>query len=303
MNIFNRIFVAVTLLIALCMVPAYAQQNTWTTTTLSAAVNACTAGTSAGNCQLNIPLTSYTGVNAPSQPSATSDVGAPSGNSFTWLYVDKELMQVTRVVTIGSTTTVYVERGVNGSGGRAHASGATVYVGPPNYFSSYDRFGSCTAANEKVLPQINTTDGVFFNCYASQWYPTQEGTMNSVYGSNVSSFCTGTVGSAETEYLNGAACSGATTSTFTQVMTAPGVITGLKVYSSANVVGGSSKDVLTVYKNGSATTITCTIAASAATCSDSTHSVAVAAGDVIAFKFVTATSDTAANVSASVVKY
>jgi hypothetical protein len=77
-------------------------------------------------------------------------------------------------------------------------------------------------------------------------------------------------------------------------------LAGLRVASTANVVGGSGKDVLTVLKNGSATTLTCTIAAAAKTCSDITHSVGVVPGDVLTFSFVTATSDTAANVAASV---
>lgn len=300
----NRIFLAATVLVALCFVPAYAQQNTWTITTLSGAVNACTSGVTAPTCQLNIPLTSYTGVNAPSQPIATSDIGAPSGNSFTWMLVDKELLQVMRVVTIGSTTTVYAERGVNSTKAIAHNSGATVYIGPPNYFANSDKTGACTAANERVLPAINPATGNFFNCYGStgQWVQTGSGS-GQFTGSNIGSFCTGTVGTGETDFLNGAACSGATTATARYVVVEPGYLANLQVFSSAAVVGGSSKDVLTVLKNGSATTITCTIAASGTTCSDSSHSVAVAAGDVITFKFVAATSDTAANVSASVLKY
>lgn len=129
------------------------------------------------------------------------------------------------------------------------------------------------------------------------------GSGGSTSAGQVSAYCTGTVGTAETEFMNNAACSGATTSTARQIVAAAGTLANLRVFSSANVVGGSNKDVMTVFKNGSATAITCTIAASAASCADTTHSVAVAAGDVITFQFVTATSDTAANMAAAVQKY
>jgi hypothetical protein len=151
-------------------------------------------------------------------------------------------------------------------------------------------------------------DGKIFNCFtpgstlSTNWVQTGFGTMGTPPSQRIDNFCTGTSGSAETEYLNGAACSGATTLTATRVMVSPGTLYNLQVYSSAAVTGGTSKDVLTVYKNGSATALTCTVAASGTTCSDTTHSVATLAGDVIAFKWVSATSDTAANVSASVEK-
>jgi hypothetical protein len=117
-----------------------------------------------------------------------------------------------------------------------------------------------------------------------------------------SDFCTGTVATAQTEYLNDTACSGATTALAPTIQVSYGTIYGLNVASSANVVGGTSVDVLTIYKNGSATALTCTIAAASKTCSDTTHSVAVKPGDQITYQFVTATSDTAANVGASVEK-
>ena len=61
--------------------------------------------------------------------------------------------------------------------------------------------------------------------------------------------------------------------------------------------------MLTLYKNGVATALTCTIAAAGTSCTDTTHAVTTVPGDVLTFQFVTATSDTAANLSASVGLY
>jgi hypothetical protein len=220
--------------------------------------------------------------------------------NVTGLFIDKEYMPVEFV----NGNFVTVIRGQFGTRRSLHASGAVVYLGPANYFSDYDRAGSCTAANETVLPVFNVGDGFGFDCRSSgQWIQTFNGTTASGAQESVRAFCTGVVGSNQTEYLNGAACSGATSATARYVAPQVGTIANLRVYSSANVVGGSSLDVLTVYKNGSATALTCTIAASAATCSDVTHSVSVAAGDVLTFQFVTATSDTAANVSVAIEKF
>lgn len=122
-------------------------------------------------------------------------------------------------------------------------------------------------------------------------------------GSNeIVAFCTGTVASAQTEYLTFGACSGATAATGRWIVSTAGTLQNLQVFSSAAVVGGASVDVLTVYKNGSATALTCTIAAAGTTCADTTHTVTVAAGDALTFQFVTATSDTAANISIALQK-
>jgi hypothetical protein len=254
---------------------AFGATNTLTTTTLASAVTD-TSG------QI-ISVAAATGITA----------------NTTQIYVDYELMSVNSV----SGTQIKVRRGAAGTVATTHASGAVVYVGLNGYFSFYDRGGSCTAATEWVLPVINTTNGNIWNCLSSgQWVLSGRGSMGSA-GSTVSGFCTGTAGSAETEYLNGAACSGATTLLMRVIMTSPGTLANLRVFSSAAFTGGTNKDVITVYKNGSATALTCTAAAAATTCSDLTHSVVVAAGDAIGFQFVSATSDTAANVSASVSKF
>jgi hypothetical protein len=283
-----KTFRNISLILALVSVPAaFAQTFTLTPTTLSAAV----AKTDGQVC-----VASTTGIVLPS-------IVAPG----TILFADYEPMAV---VAQGTSSSCYVvDRRFAPS---AHVSGAIVYPGAPQLFSAADRaIGSaCTAATELVLPIINTTNGKIFDCRSSgQIIQIGKGTMSAGSDETVRAFCTGTAGSAETEYLNGAACSGATTATARYVVAAPGTIANLRVTLSAAGAGGSNKDVITVTKNGSATALTVTTGttacatAAAAACIDVAHSVAVAAGDVLQFQFVSATSDTAANVSASVEKF
>jgi hypothetical protein len=80
------------------------------------------------------------------------------------VFIDAEAM---RVISI-SGNIITVERGA-GSRATTHASGASGYVGPANYFSTYDRYGSCTATQELVLPVVNTDNARIFNCSSSKW--------------------------------------------------------------------------------------------------------------------------------------
>ena len=267
--------------------------------------------------------TALTGLPSSAQPgnsSATDIIYVASTSNFvqnsvgqytTLLYVDFEAMDVVGVLN-ATAGQVRVLRGAWGTKVTYHNSGALIYVGPPNYFggASYaadamtgDQSGACVASTLVALPYINVNDGRIYNCLSSgQWIQQGLGTMGSPPSQLQSDFCTGTVGSAQTEYLNDTACSGATTALAPTIQVSYGTLYGLQVASSANVTGGSNVDVLTVYKNGSATALTCTIGAGVKTCKDLTHSVAVVPGDQITYQFVTATSDTAANVGASVEK-
>lgn len=293
-NTLKSIF-AVSVLVAFLTVSSFTQQQgaqTLSTTTLSAAIPPATGSTVTSQ----ITLASLTNV------TATVAVG-------TTLWVDTEAMDVVTNSVPASGTTILVQRGSHGTKAQSHASGRTVYVGRPNLFQGYAVAGTCwtNAAQTTlppILPWIDLTSGFRYNCRSDgNWYRGGLGSQGSAAVTAVTAFCTGTTGSAETEYLNGAACSGATTATYSYLVATAGELADLQVYSSAVAVGGSAKDVLLVYKNGVATAITCTIAAAAATCSDATHGVAVVAGDYIQFRFVTATSDTAANISASVGLY
>lgn len=287
--------VAAVLFAAFLTVSSFAQQQgpqVLSTTTLSAAIPPAVGS----GVTSQITLASLTNVVA-------------SVTQGTMLWVDTEAMMVVTNSLPATGTTVLVQRGASGTRAQSHASGRTVYVSRPNLFQGYDVAGTCwtNAAQTTlppILPWINITDGYRFDCKADgNWFRSGVGSVGTSSRAVATGFCTGTVGTAETEFLNGAACSGATTSTYRYVISTAGELANLRVFSSAAVTGGASKDVLTVFRNGSSTAITCTIAAAGTTCADTTNGVAVAVGDTITFQFVTATSDTAANVAASIGLY
>ncbi len=279
--------VSIAALCGLFAVCAIAQTFTLTPTTLSTAVL---------KTDTQVCVASATGINTPT-------ISSPG----TLLFADFETMEVTGA---GASTTCFVVDRHWAPG--AHVSGQTVYFGPPNQFFSVDANvgGACTASALYVLPMINTTNGKIFQCLSSgQWIQVGLGTGAGASVETIRAFCTGTAGSGETEYLNDAACSGATTATARYIVPEFGTLANLRISLSAAGAGGSNKDVLTVYKNGSSTTLTITTSttacatAAAAACIDVAHSVAVAPGDVITFQFVTASGDTAANMSASLNRY
>jgi hypothetical protein len=132
-------------------------QTVLTTTTLSSAV--------ASGDPTSVVVASATGIHAPS----TSDP-----TQATILYVDREAMYVTAV----SSTTISVIRGYESTAGRAHASSALVFV-IPAYLDTYSGTpygyppavpsGSCTRANELVLPRIQFVSGLISDCTGGQW--------------------------------------------------------------------------------------------------------------------------------------
>lgn len=275
-------------LVFFASLPCFAQ-TAQTSTTLSAAITSTSATT--------ISLTSVSGISCPVNQSCSQ------------IFVDRELMQVISVNTAANT--VQVVRGAEGTRAFYHLAGSTVYYGPGNNFSANYEWGACSPTSELYLPHIDYVTGDIFDCRVAsgtptststaQWIRIQDGTMASA-GSTIDRFCTGVPTSAATVYLNGAACT-TTTITTTYIVNNPGVLATLRVASSAAVTGGSSVDVATVYVNGSATGLTCTIAAAGKTCSDVAHSIVVAPGAVVAIQFIAATSDTAANISATVGVY
>ena len=117
--------------------------------------------------------------------------------------------------------------------------------------------------------------------------------------------CTGTATSSSTITLQGlgipaTSAHACTATTVTAAITVPraGVLKNLSATAGTGGVGSGS-GVLTVYKNGSASAVTCTFGTATA-CSDTTHSVTLATGDIIYATFTTAGSETLAGVSASV---
>jgi len=82
-------------------------------------------------------------------------------------------------------------------------------------------------------------------------------------------------------------------------MTRAGTLKALIVSAGTGGVNASS-GVVTVLKNGSTTTMTCTLG-TGTSCTDITHTQAYAAGDLISIQFTTQAAETLANVKAVVV--
>jgi len=92
-----------------------------TSTTLTAAVG----GGPPGTVQTVIALTSVTGISAPTTP----------GGYQSFLLIDSEIMAVQAVNTVALTVTV--QRGIASTQVHAHANGANVWFGAPQYFPQY----------------------------------------------------------------------------------------------------------------------------------------------------------------------
>ncbi len=216
----------VTLLFVLIAALAFGQ-TALTETTLSTAV------TSASD--ITMTFAASTGITAQGPGNAINTVA----------YIDREMVWILNNV---SGNTWNVARGKNQTRPFAHASGAKVYLGSPNGNflannpESAETWGYCLRSQIPTLPKIYVTTGDIFDCKrtgaagtAGQWVKVASGTMG-ISGDRISNFCTGTVGSNENAFLNGAACSGATTATARQVITRTGTLANLYVYSSAVVV-------------------------------------------------------------------
>lgn len=100
-------------------------------------------------------------------PNATSAQNFAAGT--TYAYIDKELVAVKAV----SSTTIGIIRGQGGTNASPHVSGALVWSATPNYFfarpPNEDKGGSCTRANEIVLPYVNVNSGVVSDCLGGTW--------------------------------------------------------------------------------------------------------------------------------------
>lgn len=143
------------LLFAFTPMLAFAQANTLSQTTLSAAI---TGGQTVFN------VASATGITAPT--------GAP-GTSTTLYVLDTSGAGEAMTVVSLNATTVSVARGSNGTVARSHASGSMVLAGRPNWFYVKDPNGSCTAANTLVTPFVNILNGREWLCstITLSWVP------------------------------------------------------------------------------------------------------------------------------------
>jgi len=151
MNTFkNKLAFVLALVLA---VPALTfAQATTTSTTFSVAV---------GYGDTQVQATSATGMSAPVQ-----------GAFLTLLYVDREAMGVTTV----NGTVIGVQRGLDGTIQSSHNTTATVWVGPPTYFSlnTHEPSGNCTPSAETALPRFFELFGTGWTCStagpnANQW--------------------------------------------------------------------------------------------------------------------------------------
>lgn len=275
MKTLNRIFIAVTV-VAFLTVASFAQQGnapqTLSTTTLSASIPPATGST----------VTSQITLASISNVYATVSTG-------TVLWVDTEAMDVVTNSVPASGTTLLVQRGSHGTRAQSHVSGRTVYVGRPNNFQGYPPAGSCwtnsaQSALPTILPWINLTDGYRYNCKSDGiWYRDGRGSQGGASLATVSAYCnSGSPAQNVAEYLNNLGCTGATVPVLAYVVSTPGELANLYVTGLTSAVAANA-NVFAVYKNGSATAITCTVAIAAKTCSDTTHSVATVAGDYIQF--------------------
>ena len=164
-----------------------------------------------------------------------------------------------------------------------------------------------TALAASPLYTCTTSAGNITGCIAMSSALPTTGTVTVNGAATFSGFCSGTVGSNATNYvfgLGGAAiaCSSNTSAVSAAVMPTSGTLENFVVYAGT-APGGSLTDVLTVNKNGAATSITCSLVHTTATCSDTSHTASVAAGDLITVSDATATSGAAANLSVSFEKH
>lgn len=81
------------------------------------------------------------------------------------VYIDREFMVVTSIVG----TVIGVMRGQGGTRATPHIKGTKVYVAPKNYFTTYDRNGAGTYANEQAQPYINITNGNTWMVVGGLW--------------------------------------------------------------------------------------------------------------------------------------
>lgn len=171
-----------TLLFALFLgfAPFAGAQTLLTTTTLSNAVQgmgSVNGATPTGNMSI-ITLTSATGVSAPAANTSLTSGLIATSEAQTYLFVDRELMQVKAV----SGTTITVIRGMAGTGSVSHQSGAVVFIVPAaaigvwsgNGFEAAGQGpavpqGSCTRSNEPYLPRIHFSSGTISDCNGGQW--------------------------------------------------------------------------------------------------------------------------------------
>lgn len=183
------------------MVGPAGAQTLLTTTTLSSAAQGAgsvNGATPTGNTSI-ISVASATGINSPAANSSLTSGLIATSDAQTYLYVDRELMQV----RAQSGTSITVIRGMAGTSGVSHASGALVFIVPAAAIGAWSGSGfaaasqgpatpqgSCTRANELFLPRIHFGSGTISDCNGGQWVngdaaeTTRSGVTGSVSAAN-----------------------------------------------------------------------------------------------------------------------
>jgi len=123
-------------------------------------------------------------------------------------------------------------------------------------------------------------------------------------GHSVKGACTGVVTASSTLGLYGTGANVVATTCTSTIIGTGSVISGSRTLQNLLVTAtaagvNASSGIVTVLKNGGATTITCTIG-TGTSCVDGTHTVSVVDGDLISIQFTTQAADTLAGVKAIV---
>jgi len=224
-------------------------------TTLSAAMTGAGSvygATPTGNMGFAV-VTSATGISGPApNTSYTSGLQATSA-SQTYLFVDRELMEVKGV----SGTTITVIRGVGSTSAVAHISGAVVIVIPSaaigiwsggGYLSGSPSVpqGACTRSSEPYLPRIQFITGTLSDCLGGQWV-TGDATMTT----RTVNFQLQLPAIGQTAYTSaGTSTTKATNTMYCTEIDLPynKLITGLGMLNGAST--GTDKWVLALYSSG-----------------------------------------------------
>lgn len=156
------------LLLLLGLAPlALAQQNTFTSTTLTAAITNGVPGTNS----VCFTVASVTGINGPNLTS-NGPFGGSQSTIGSILLIDSEAIQVQ---SVNSTTDVVCGwRGWGGTKSTPHLNSALVWIGNPDWYSTAPAgtrpAGTCSASTAYAYPDIHLIDGTWYACSDNSYW-------------------------------------------------------------------------------------------------------------------------------------
>lgn len=181
-------------------------------------------------------------------------------------------IDIVGTISSGTWNGSVIGTGYGGTGLSGYILGDLIYSSATN---TLFRLPGNTTTEQKFLSQ--TGDGV--DSAAPAW---GRPPVNFGGSADISSLGGGGTGYANPYGAYGAVIGGAT---LKESVVAPKIMSLAKLYVEVDVVpGGGSTVVVTVLKNGVASALTCTVGAASTTASDTTHTVAIAAGDKISIQ-------------------